>query len=54
MAYSVIFYVYMILNIFSVSFFKKLVDGTTSITRFKYFLSKYLRVNLAVSALVVL
>ncbi|MEI7562864.1 MAG: oligosaccharide flippase family protein [bacterium] len=53
-AYSVIFYVYMILNVFSVSFFKKLVDGTKRITVFKHLLSKYLLVNLAVSSLVIL
>ena len=52
-AYSVIFYVYMILNVFSVSFFKKLVDGTKKIAVFKHLLSKYLLINLLVSALVV-
>lgn len=50
-AYSVIFYIYMILNIFSVSFFKKMVDGTKNVAIFKQLLSKYLIVNLAVSVL---
>jgi hypothetical protein len=41
----------MILNIFSVSFFKKMVDGTKNVAIFKQLLSKYLIVNLAVSVL---
>ena len=53
-AYSIIFYVYMILNIFSVSFFKKLVDGTKKIAMFRQLLSKYLLINFSVSILVVL
>ncbi|MFA5747766.1 MAG: flippase, partial [Candidatus Absconditabacterales bacterium] len=52
--YRIIFYVYILLNIFSISFFKKLVDGTKKIEQFKHFLNKYILVSLGISGFFVL